>query len=215
MGSTRLPGKILQLIAGRPLLGHIFDRLATLRHPNSIVVATGDTSRDNPVVAFCAERGVDCFRGSEQDVLSRYYDCARLRGFGHIVRLTGDNPFTDIAELDRLIEFHLAGGYDFSCSFEDLPVGVGAEIFAFDALERSFLEGHASHHREHADEYILENRDQFRIGRLTIPDQKRRPDVRLTVDTPDDLRRARFIAEHATGAWPTTQEAIELCSRFA
>lgn len=215
MGSTRLPGKILQPIAGRPLLRHVLDRLAALHHPNSIVIATGDTPRDNTVAAFCVERGIDCFRGSEQDVLSRYYDCARQRTFEHIVRLTGDNPFTDIIELDRLIGFHLAGGYDFSCSFEDLPVGVGAEIFSFDALERSFLEGQAPHHREHVDEYILENRDLFRIGRLAIPDQKRRPDVRLTVDTPDDLRRARFIAENATSAWPTTQEAIELCSRFA
>lgn len=214
MGSTRLPGKTLQLIVGRSLLGHILGRLDTLRHPARIVVATGDTPRDDVVAAFCAEHGVDCFRGSEQDVLARYYECARSRAFGHVVRLTGDNPFTDIDELDRLIEFHLAGGHDFSCSFEDLPVGVGAEIFTFSALKRSFLEGHAPHHREHVDEYILENRDLFRIGRLAIPERKRHPEVRLTVDTSDDLRRARFIAEHAAGPWPTTEEAIELCLRF-
>lgn len=215
MGSTRLPGKILEPIAGKPLLDHVLGRLAQLRHPANIVVATGDTPLDDVVERFCAERGVDCFRGSDQDVLARYYECALQRGFTHVVRLTGDNPFTDIHELDRLIELHLAGSNDFSSSFEELPVGVGAEIFAFEALRRSFLEGHAPQHREHVDEYILENRALFRTGRLAVPLSKRHPDVRLTVDTPEDLRRARFVAEQACGRWSTTEEAIARCLRFA
>jgi len=215
MGSTRLPGKILQPIAGRPLLEHILGRLATLRHSARIVIATSDTPRDDVVAAFCAERGVECFRGSEQDVLGRYYHCARLRDFDPIVRLTGDNPFTDVEELDRLIDFHHAGCYDYSSSFDQLPVGVGAEIFTFAALERSYLEGHAPHHREHVDEYILENADLFRCGRLAVPEHKNRPTLRLTVDTPDDLRRAQLLAEQSAGPWLTTEEAINLCSRFA
>lgn len=214
MGSTRLPGKVLQLISGRPLLDHILGRLKVLRHPAHIVVATSDTPRDDIIAAFCGERGADCFRGSEQDVLARYYECARQRAFDQVVRLTGDNPFTDVDELDRLIEFHIAGNYDYSDSFGQLPVGGGAEIFSFAALERSFLEGHAPHHREHVDEYILENRTLFRTGCLSVAKHKRRPEVRLTVDTPEDLRRARFIAEQASGSWPTTEEAIALCSRF-
>ncbi len=215
MGSTRLPGKILHPIVGRPLLDHVLGRLAGLQHSARIVIATSNTPPDDVVVAFCAERGVDCFRGSEQDVLARYYECARQRGFDQVLRLTGDNPFTDVDELDRLIEFHLVGGYDYSSSFEELPVGVGAEIFTFAALERSFQEGHAPHHREHVDEYILENRDLFRTGRLVVPERKRHPEVRLTVDTSEDLRRAQFVAEHATGPWATTEDAINLCSRFA
>jgi spore coat polysaccharide biosynthesis protein SpsF len=214
MGSTRLPGKVLRPIGGRPLLDHILDRLAKVRHPARVVVATGDTLRDDVVAEFCAARGVDCFRGSEQDVLARYYECARARALEQVIRLTGDNPFTDVDELDRLVEFHLAGAYDYSSSLEGLPVGVGAEIFSFPALERSFLEGLAPHHREHVDEYILENRALFRTGRLAVPKAKRRPDVRLTVDTPEDLRRADFIAQNALGARPTTEEAIGLCSRF-
>lgn len=215
MGSTRLPGKILQSIAGRPLLDHILGRLPGLRRAARIVVATSDTPPDDIVAAFCAERSVDCFRGSELDVLARYYECARQRGFDHVVRLTGDNPFTDIDELDRLVEFHLAGQYDYSSSMEDLPVGVGAEIFDFSALERSFQEGHAPHHREHVNEYILENQKSFRIGMLGVPESKRHSEVRLTVDTAEDLRRACFVAENAAGAWAGTEEAIGLCSRFA
>jgi spore coat polysaccharide biosynthesis protein SpsF len=215
MGSTRLPGKILLPIAGVPLLGHILGRLASLRHPARVVVATGSTTKDAVVAEFCAEQGADCFRGSEEDVLSRYYECARQYKFEHVVRLTADNPFVDVNELDRLIEFHLSGEYDYSYSFEVLPVGVGAEIFTFGALERSFREGHLPHHREHVDEYILENRASFATGRLDVPVCKRHPEVRLTVDTPEDLRRARYVAEHAAGSWITTEEAIQLCSRFA
>lgn len=215
MGSTRLPGKIMQPIAGRTLLDHVLGRLAGLRYSASVIVATGDTPQDDVVAGFCTDRGVDCFRGSEPDVLARYYECARQRGFNHVVRLTGDNPFTDIQELDRLINFHLSGGYDFSSSFEELPVGVGAEIFSYAALERCFHEGHAPHHREHVDEYILENGQLFLTGCLAAPESKRYPEVRLTVDTAEDLRRAQFVAERAAGPWATTEEAITLCSRFA
>ncbi len=215
MGSTRLPGKILLPIAGRPLLDHILGRLANLLCITSVVVATGDSPQDDAVAAFCAEREVDCFRGSEQDVLARYYECARRHSFNQIVRLTGDNPFIDIDELDRLIRSHLAGDYDYSSSMEELPLGVGAEIFTYAALERSFREGHAPHHREHVDEYILENPTLFRTGHLCVPEGKRHPEARLTVDTAEDLRRARFIAENAPSTWVCTEEAIELCSRFA
>ena len=136
MGSTRLPGKILKPIAGRPLLDHILGRLSALCHPARVVIATSDAKPDDTVAAFCAERGVDCFRGSEQDVLARYRECARERGFDQVVRLTGDNPFIDIGELDRLVELHLSGGHCYSDSFEQLPVGVGAEIFTLAALEQ-------------------------------------------------------------------------------
>lgn len=215
IGSTRLPRKILKEIAGRPLLDHILGRLAEMRSDARVVIATSDDALDDEVEAFCKERGVDCFRGSEQDVLARYYECALERGFEHVVRLTGDNPFTDVEELDRLIALHVAGSYDFSESFSELPLGVGAEIFTFTALERSYVFGLEPHQREHADEYILDNRGQFRIGQLSVPEPKRRSSVRLTVDTSDDLARARFIAEHAAGEWATTEEAIALCMRSA
>lgn len=215
MGSTRLPGKILESICGRPLLEHILERLDTLRTPARIVVATTKDARDDVVEAFCRARPVECFRGSESDVLERYYLCARQYGFDHVVRLTADNPFVDIEELDRLIELHLSSGNDFTYSFEGLPIGVGAEIFAFSALEASIRKGNEPHHREHVDEYVLENLAQFRSAKLDIPPEKSHPQVRLTVDTPGDLVQARRIAAAASGPWATTEEAIRLCSGSA
>lgn len=215
MGSTRLPGKVLRPIAHKSLLEHIMFRLSYLRHPATTVIATTDSFRDTMVVEFCRDKGIKCFRGSETNVLERYYRCAQQYAFGQIVRLTGDNPFTDIGELDRLIELHIATQSDFSHSFNALPVGVGAEMFTFDALEKCYLESSAPHHFEHVDEYMLENPSLFKSTLLEVEQGKNRPDLRLTVDTEEDYRKACFIAEHAATPCVSTEEAIALCLRYA
>jgi spore coat polysaccharide biosynthesis protein SpsF len=208
MSSTRLPGKVLRPIAGRPLLDHVIGRLGMLRSDALPVVATTVEAKDNAVAEHCAWLPVQCFRGSEHDVLDRYVTCARKYAFDHIVRLTADNPFTDIDELDRLIDMHLADGNDYSHSFGVLPVGVGAEIFTRAALERSAEEGAAPHHREHVNEYVQENPQSFRIGVLAVAAEKRRPDVSLTVDTEDDYLKACRIADRAPDRFLSTLEAI-------
>lgn len=213
MGSTRLPGKVLMPIGGRPLLAHILSRLTRLKHPVQTVVATSSDPRDDAVAVFAQENGVHVFRGSEPDVLDRYYRCALQFHFDHIVRLTGDNPFVDVAELDRLIERHLRNRADYSSSIGSLPEGVGTEIFTFAALETSHARGHKHHHREHVNEYILENPTFFRIVDLAVPQKKNRPDVRLTVDTPDDYDRVCRIAAACGDSGVDTTAAITLADR--
>ncbi|HLP97549.1 MAG TPA: glycosyltransferase family protein [Sideroxyarcus sp.] len=215
MGSTRLPGKILRLIGDKVLLDHVLSRLRRLKHLATIVVATSDTPQDDTVVEFCRKRSTECFRGSEANVLERYYQCAQHYNFNQIVRLTADNPFTDIEELDNLIALHLASDSDFSHSFGALPIGVGAEIFTFPALKASYREGSAPHHLEHVDEYLLEHPERFKTTLLQVSGIKNQPQLRLTVDTLEDHRKACFITQHAAREYVTTEEAIELCSRFA
>lgn len=215
MGSTRLPGKVLKPIAGKALLDHVLGRLLLLGYPVKVVVATSDLPQDDAIARHCRLQGVAVFRGSEDDVLDRYYQCARENRFDHVVRLTADNPFTDMEELQRLIEQHLAQRNDYTHSFGSMPLGVGAEIFTFAALERSAREGQAPNHREHVNEYIQENPDVFRIGVLEVTAAKRCPDLRLTVDTEGDYQRACTLAGHASGRWIGTEEAIQLCSRSA
>jgi len=215
MGSTRLPGKVLKPIAGKMLLDHVLGRLSLLTCPVVVIVATSDLAQDIVIEQHCLSRSVAVFRGSEADVLDRYYQCAREYGFDHVVRLTGDNPFTDMEELQRLIEQHLAECNDYTHSFGSMPLGVGAEILTFAALERSAWEGHEPNHREHVNEYIQENPGVFRIGVLDIPATKRCPGLRLTVDAEDDYQRACAIAEYAPTRWIGTEEAIQLCSRSA
>lgn len=207
MGSTRLPGKVLKPIAGKPLLDHVLGRLESLQHTAQLVVATSTSVLDDQIAAHCHNR-VACFRGSESDVLGRYFHCTDNFGFQHVVRLTGDNPFTDVEELDRLVELHISGGYDYSHSFGMMPVGVGAEVFTAAALAISHREGYAPNHREHVNEYIQEYPTRFRIGVLNVPARKRAPELRLTVDTPEDYAHACRLAELALPGWLTTEGVI-------
>jgi spore coat polysaccharide biosynthesis protein SpsF len=214
MGSTRLPGKILMTVGRKPLLEHILYRLTNLRYPALTVIATSDTPQDDVVESFCESHAVACFRGSENNVLDRYYQCARHYGFRHIVRLTGDNPFPDIEEIDTLIELHLSAGTDYANSFASLPVGVGAEIFTFAALERSWREGSAPHHLEHVNEYMLEHPEIFRTTSLRVSAEKNRPDVRLTLDTEDDYQRSCYIVARCGTEYVSTIQAIQLAEEY-
>jgi spore coat polysaccharide biosynthesis protein SpsF len=213
MGSTRLPGKVLRLIAGKPLLGHVLGRLAGLRHPATVVVATSTLPQDDAISRWCEGESVSCFRGDEQDVLDRYLRCAEALGLDPVVRLTADNPFTDIEELDRLIELRAREGLAYAHSFGMMPLGVGAEVFTLDALRRSHAEGHLPQHREHVNEYVQEHPELFRSGVLDVPAAKRAPDLRLTVDTEDDWLRACELADQSPGVWLDTEKALALCSR--
>jgi spore coat polysaccharide biosynthesis protein SpsF len=211
MGSTRLPGKVLRPVGHLPLLGHVLGRLSLLPQRWPVVVATSTDVRDDAIVEWCGQAKVDTFRGSEHDVLDRYLRCARTWNFEHVVRLTADNPFTDVPELVRLVQLHLDGGFDYTHSFGMMPLGVGAEVISYTSLERSHVEGLLPNHREHVNEYIQEHPELFRIGVLDVPSNKRAPELRLTVDTEEDLQRADALARQARSCWLDTQEAIALC----
>jgi spore coat polysaccharide biosynthesis protein SpsF len=215
MGSTRLPGKILKNIGNKNLLEHILFRLTKLKHNVQVIIATSLLEKDNEVEKFCNEKSIKCFRASESNVLERYYLCAKENGFDHIVRLTGDNPFTDIEELDKLIELHIKTNADYSRSFASLPKGVGAEIFTFEALEKSYKYGQKENHKEHVNEYIEENEEVFKISELEVDKKKNRPDISLTVDTEEDYKKACFIVQNSKNEYITITEAIKLCLQYA
>lgn len=214
MGSSRLPGKVMMKIGPKTLLEHICFRLSYLVHDVTIVLATSRQEKDDVVEEYCIAQGWNCFRGSEDNVLERYIECARKYGFSHIVRLTGDNPFVDIEELDRLLILHQESHVEYSCSYECLPIGAGAEVFALRALERSYAKSSQPHHFEHVNEYILDNQNEFSICRLNVPVVKNRPDIRLTVDTEEDYERACYIVKKSKRDFVSTEEAIRLCMQY-
>lgn len=199
MGSTRLPGKVLMKIAGKPILLHVLERIKNLKREYKRIIITSVLPEDDKIEKFCKKEGVLYFRGSENDVLDRYYQAAKLFKLEHIVRLTGDNPLVDADNLEFLIKEHLKKGADYSSNKSEvnsgLPEGVGAEIFKFSALEKSWLEGKKDNHREHVNEYILENPQKFKIlvvrtKNIISPQCK---NLRLTVDTEADLKFVRKI----------------------
>ena len=211
MGSVRLPGKVLKQIGEKNLLEHILFRLKRLKNKVNIVVATSNLKKDNKIEEFCYENDVMCFRGSEKNVLKRYYDCAKVNSFDNLVRLTADNPFVDIEELDNLIDLHIKLKADYTRSFAVLPKGVGSEIFTFEALDKSFLYGDKENHKEHVNEYIEENEEKFKILELDVIESKKKPKLSLTVDTLEDYKKACFIVKKSKKEYIDTQEAIELC----
>ncbi len=214
MGSSRLPGKILKNFVGNTLLGHILARLEKLRKPIKTVIATSTAPADDLTEAFCQAHQVHCFRGSEDNVLERYVQCANEFGFTQVIRMTGDNPFPDIDELRRLIVFHLIQSMEFSENYSVLPIGVGMEIMSFEVLEKSLAGASLPKHFEHVDEYILDNLGLFRHGTLDVSEAKRFPDLRLTVDTPEDYEKACYILRNTDEDYVTTETAIRLCQQY-
>lgn len=214
MGSTRLPGKVLKDFCGKTLLGWVLDAVSEVTDMATMVVATTTLPVDDDIEKLCKKRNIYCFRGDELNVLSRYYECAKHYGFDDIVRMTADNPFPDIEELRRLIDFHISNQFDYSECYTVLPIGVGMEIFSMRALVDSMEKSTLPRHFEHVDEYILDNLELFSHGTLSVDESKYHPDIRLTVDTEEDYERACYIIRNAEKEKITTREAIRLCMEF-
>ncbi len=216
MGSTRLPGKVLKPIGDKTLLEHILYRFSHAKRDDlKIIVATSVQPENDKIEALCEKLGIACFRGSEDNVLERYTFCARKYDLDLIVRMTADDPFVDVDELLRMLSEREKIGADFAICCDDLPLGVGMEVFTRDALEKTYRESTMPHHFEHVDEYMLENPQLFRTLRMPVTGAKNRPDVRLTVDTQEDYERACYIVTHAASDPVTTEEAIRLAEAFA
>lgn len=214
MGSSRLPGKILKTINDRKLLDHIIDRLSKSCSNATVVIATTTLTQDDEVETWCKNKGVACFRGDENNVLKRYYDCMNKYGFDYVVRMTADNPFPDVEELDRLIDMHISNGLDFSECFSGLPIGVGMEMFSKAALTDDMHNASMQHHFEHVDEYVLENMDKYYTGVLEVPLIKQHHELSVTVDTQSDYDKACYIASNSNDGLPETEEVIALCMEY-
>ena len=216
MASTRYPGKAMVPLAGRPLLAVLLERVASARGLEGVVLATS-SSRENDVLArLAAEGGFGVFRGDEEDVLRRHMECARAVGAEHVVRVTGDNPLTDIETLQHLVGLHLAGGADYTYVPGDaLLMGILPEVVSAAALDRSWHRGEDRHRSELVTLYIKEHRDEFRIRTSELPEGLYRPQYRLTVDEAEDVALIQGLFERlaAPGKIVTVREAIAVLDR--
>jgi spore coat polysaccharide biosynthesis protein SpsF len=196
MGSTRLPGKVLAEICGRPLLWHVVDRLNRAEMLGEVVVATSDSPQDDPIEELCKDNGIKCFRGSEEDVLDRYYQAAKHFGSDIIARITADCPMIDPSVLDKIIEVYLRGECDYASNTVDrtYPDGLDAEVLSFGALERAWIESRLPSEREHVTPYIWKNPDRFKICHVKQEENMSR--LRWTVDEAEDLAFVRTVYRH-------------------
>jgi spore coat polysaccharide biosynthesis protein SpsF (cytidylyltransferase family) len=195
MGSTRLPGKVLRPLAGRPMLSRIVERVRASAAVSTVVVATSDREGDEPIRRACADEGVDCFAGSEQDVLDRFYRAATQFGGDPLIRITADCPLVDPALLTELVGRFSSGDYDhvgiatgagaIFLGGGRYPDGLDAECFSAAALERAWREATSIQDREHVTPFIWRRKDLFRTGQvLSAVDYSQ---LRWTVDNEADF----------------------------
>ena len=187
MTSTRLPGKVLKDILGKPMLSRQLERVRRARLIDKLVVATSNDCSDDAIASLCATDGVDCFRGSLTDVLDRYYQCAANYSPSLIVRLTGDCPLADPSIIDGAIHQHEQEQNDFTSTTRQpsFPDGVDVEIASPKTLEAAWKEADEVFEREHVMPFIWRRPERFRLGHYR--NERDLSHLRWTVDRPEDL----------------------------
>jgi len=195
MGSTRLPGKVLKIIDGRPMLSYLLDRVLKSTKIDKVIIATSILEIDNPIEDYCKEYGVDCFRGSENDVLSRYYECAKQYNADVIVRLTGDCPLADPHVIDNVIKMFECNNVDYCANTvpvdtSTFPDGSDVEVFSMIALEKAFFEVEDPHSREHVTFQFWQT-DNYKSKQFVANNDYSK--YRITVDYPEDFEVISFI----------------------
>ena len=194
VGSTRAPYKIMYDLNGAPLIERILQRVKRVKRVKKIILATTKKKEDNILVKIAKLNKVEIFRGSENDLVDRYYQAVKNQKIDHVLRLPADNPIPDHIEYNRLIEYHLKSNNDFSSNIMDFmnngyPTGIGVEIFTFSALKKVWKIEKRKKYREHValNFYDYENKKKnnkfnFKIGTLKCPKKIARPELVFHVD---------------------------------
>lgn len=214
--SRRLPGKVLQLINGRPMLSYTIERLSSVKRLDAIVIATSTDSSDDPVMAFAERSGVACWRGELNDVLGRVRSAAAAHAADAVVRISGDSPLLDPALVRLAIDRFSEGTTDLVTNVfpRSYPKGQSIEILSREALERLDTEAVEPEDREHVTRYAYSHPDRFTISNFSSP--RPRPDLQLSVDTPADLERVTALIAACSDApeFPGVDRLIELADEI-
>jgi len=216
MGSTRLPGKVLKELLGKPMLTRVINRSQRSKLVDEVVVATTINPMDESIVELCEKEGYRYYRGSEVDVLDRYYRAALKYKGDVIVRLCSDDPLIDSEIIDMVVDEFLSHypEADYvsntfpSCGF---PVGLYAEAISFSALGRAWREDNNPVWREHVTPYIYRHPEQFKL--YSVKSEVDYSHMRWTVDTPEDLTFVRKIYEyfgHDNFSWKDVLRLLKL-----
>jgi spore coat polysaccharide biosynthesis protein SpsF (cytidylyltransferase family) len=187
MGSTRLSGKVMLEISGKPVLWHVINRVSKSKLIDGLVVATTINKEDDIIEKFCNQNSIPVFRGSEDDVLDRYYQCARKFGIKNIVRITADCPLHDPLVIDLVIERYRLGNCDYVSNADPptYPDGIDVEVLSFDVLEKAWRNASLISEREHVTPYIRKHSDLFRIN--NVANEEDLSTYRWTLDQAEDF----------------------------
>ena len=211
LGSTRTPGKTMKLIGNKPLLEYSVERTRQARYIDRVIVATTTSDKDHLISEWCKEKGIDSFRGSEDDVLDRYFQTASHFKADIIVRVTSDCPFVDPQIVDLLILSLKVFGADYASNRiknRSWPHGLDIEVFTFNALKTAWKNGKEKREREHVTPYIMGHPELFK--HIEVPLEEDLSHYRLTVDYPEDLEFTRILVEKYSADKMNWLEIIDL-----
>jgi len=196
IGSTRLPGKVLLDLEGRTVLERVCERVIASRLIDDVVVATTISNKDLAIVKLCADLGISVYCGSEEDVLDRYYQAARLFGANFVVRITSDCPMIDPGVIDALISHHRNEKADYSSNGikETYPDGQDVEMFTFNALSKAWSNANLLSEREHVTPYIRKHTEMFKVVNLEYHEDMSKK--RWTLDEPEDYEFIKIVYKH-------------------
>jgi len=214
MNSSRLPGKALIEVEGKPILEHVVNRIRLCEKIDEIVIATTVNSLDDPIDELAKKLNIECFRGSEEDVLLRVINASEHRDADLIVLSGGDSPFFDWEVANLLINKYFEDtSRDLVLNSLELtfPLGVYAHVVPLKILKKIESLANTASQREDTLRYIFENPDQFNIYNLAAPDHLRRPDLRLTIDYREDVILMQKVYENVYAHKKdfTTQDVIK------
>lgn len=215
LGSTRTPGKTMKLIGNKPLLEYSVKKTRQARYVDKVIVATTTSDKDNLISEWCKEKGIASFRGSEDDVLDRYFQAASCFKADIIVRVTSDCPFVDPQIIDLLILSLKVFGADYASNRikkRTWPHGLDTEVFTYEALENAWKDAAEEREREHVTPYIIGHPELFR--HIEVPLEEDLSHYRLTVDYPEDLEFTRIMVEKYNADKMNWREIIDLLKKY-
>lgn len=199
MGSSRLPGKVLMPLGDTVVLDYVVSRCKKIDNVADVIVATSTLDQDDPIANWCMNYQVACFRGSEDDVLSRYVECARHYQPDYVIRVTADCPFVDYHLANQIIDTMQMNPSDIHIIKGDLPRGLVVEMISYGALEYMHVHGKEHRHREHVTYYAYEFPEKFTQTHFNIPEVLRHPQLRITLDTTEDYELCKIISDSFYG----------------
>jgi len=195
VSSTRLPGKVLKEINGKSLIEILFHRLSQAKKINRIMLATSVNKENDPLVNIIAKLGYDVFRGSEDDVLGRYYKASKQYEPESVIRITGDCPIIDPSLVDEVISLYDKENVDYASNTNPptYPDGLDVEVFSFKSLKEANNKAKSSHEREHVTPYIRTNK---KLKNINLSNNKNDSNERWTIDDPEDYVVIENIVNH-------------------
>lgn len=214
MGSSRLPGKVIKTVLGQTLLEYQIERVRRATTITNIVIATTTQAQDQPIVDLCVRLGIDYYRGSEHDVLQRYYEAATQYRAQVVVRLTSDCPVIDPAVIDQVVRTYVNHPhlYDYVSNGLErtFPRGMDTEVFSYAALQQAHEQATEPAFREHVTAYLYHHPEQFRLRNVAYKTDESKH--RWTVDTTEDFQLIQTIIErlYVTNPHFTMEDVLTL-----